>query len=548
MKFETIGILGGGQLGRMLAQDARRMGFRVVILDPDPDSPAGQMADQQIVGSFRDPAKIRELAAACDIITAEIEHVDTDALETLERESVRVQPSAATIRLIQDKYAQKAHFNAKAIPLPAFTDAPDLDCVRRFAAIHGYPVVLKAKRLAYDGRGNTVIRAESECEAAFAALGDHDLYLEKFVPFVKELAVMVVRGLNDDLTLYPVVETIQHDNICHVVIAPAQISPTAAQNAVKVARQAVESLSGAGVFGVEMFLLTDDTVLLNEIAPRPHNSGHYTIEACNLSQFEAHIRAILGLPMDDPSMNVGASVMVNVLGMETMDETLKALDTALKHPNAAIHWYGKRENRRGRKMGHITLTGNSLVEIAPHLATLSDTSIRLESLPLIGIIMGSDSDLPVMRDAADMLDRFDIPFELTIVSAHRTPERMIEYAKNAGERGLRAIIAGAGGAAHLPGMIAALTPLPVIGVPVKLATMDGLDSLLSIVQMPRGVPVATVAINNAANAGLLAVRVLAASDPTLRARMIAYQAGLTADVMEKVERLDALGWANYTRK
>ncbi|MDZ4763721.1 MAG: 5-(carboxyamino)imidazole ribonucleotide synthase [Chloroflexota bacterium] len=548
MKFETIGILGGGQLGRMLAQDARRMGLRVVILDPDPDSSAGQVADRQIVGSFRDPDKVRELAESCDIVTVEIEHVDTDTLEALERAGVRVQPSAATIRLIQDKYAQKTHFAAQNIPLPVFTNAPDIAAVRAFVDEYGYPVVLKAKRLAYDGRGNAVIHAESEIEAAFAALGGYDLYVEMFVPFVKEFAVMVVRGLDGEIAAYPVVETIQRDNICQIVIVPAQISPPAARNALDMAREAVSHLSGAGVFGVELFLLPDDTVLLNEIAPRPHNSGHYTIEACAMSQFEAHLRAILGLPMGNPSLQVGAAAMINILGAETLDETLKMLDAALTIPNASIHWYGKRDNRRGRKLGHITLVGASVAELAPRIAALTNATLQIAVRPSVGIIMGSDSDLPIMRAAAEVLRDFAIPFELTIVSAHRTPERMVEYAKQAHQRGLRAIIAGAGGAAHLPGMVAALTPLPVIGVPVKLETLDGLDALLSIVQMPRGVPVATVAVNNAANAGLLAVRILASSDPTLMTRMIAYQADLAAGVLAKVERLDTMGWEGYTRE
>jgi phosphoribosylaminoimidazole carboxylase PurE protein len=168
------------------------------------------------------------------------------------------------------------------------------------------------------------------------------------------------------------------------------------------------------------------------------------------------------------------------------------------------------------------------------------------SQPLVGIIMGSDSDLPIMRQAADVLVEFDIPFEISIVSAHRTPQRMFEYAQSAHTRGLRVIIAGAGGAAHLPGMVASLTPLPVIGVPVPLGTLGGQDALLSIVQMPKGIPVATVAIGNAANAGLLAARILAAADPILQQRMIEYQSSLEQMVLGKVERLDSLGWQNYT--
>jgi phosphoribosylaminoimidazole carboxylase len=211
-------------------------------------------------------------------------------------------------------------------------------------------------------------------------------------------------------------------------------------------------------------------------------------------------------------------------------------------------------------MGHITLTAASLDELAPRLAELIDERRMMNDerripetrnpipdtqYPLVGIIMGSDSDLPTMKPAAEALRDFGIPFELTIVSAHRTVERMVEYARTAHTRGLRAIIAGAGGAAHLPGMVASLTPLPVIGVPVALGPLGGQDALLSIVQMPRGIPVATVAIGNAANAGLLAARILAASDPALQRRMVEYQEALAAGVMEKVARLNEVGWEQY---
>ena len=249
---------------------------------------------------------------------------------------------------------------------------------------------------------------------------------------------------------------------------------------------------------------------MNEIAPRPHNSGHYTIEACETSQYENHLRAILSLPIGSTTLKVPSAAMLNLLGSSNdMSELVGFAEFALGVPGASVHLYGKGECRKGRKMGHITITANSDAELRARLRQLlqrlpgadaagsaaSDIDLYAPEAPrpgsgfshkqpLVGVIMGSDSDLPVMLPAAHILDRFQVPYELTIVSAHRTPDRLVEYARSASGRGLRVIVAGAGGAAHLPGMVAAMTGLPVIGVPVKGSSLDGVDSLHSIVQMP----------------------------------------------------------------
>lgn len=544
MKFSTIGILGVGQLGRMLTLAAHQLGMRVTVLGPDSGTPAVQVADRHVIGNFRDPESVHELAQGCDVITIEIEHVNTDALESLEQQGFSVQPSARTIRLIQDKHAQKVHFAEHGIPVAEFRDTPDTQAI--YAAIDelGLPLMLKACKLAYDGHGNYVLASREDVELAIRALGTSELYAEKWTPFDKELAIMVARGLDGTIITYPVVETIQRENICHTVIAPAQISPAIQAEAQEVARRAIATLDGAGVYGVELFLLSDGKVLVNEVAPRVHNSGHYTLEACVTSQFEQHIRAITGLPLGDPSLKVNAAAMINVLGADTLENTLRPIEAALTLPGASIHWYGKHAVRPRRKMGHITVTAASMDELGTRIAAVTD--VKLQPMPLVGIIMGSDSDLPVMKQAAIVLQDFGVPFELTIVSAHRTPQRMFEYARTAHQRGLKAIIAGAGGAAHLPGMVASLTPLPVIGVPIRIEPLDGQDALFSIVQMPRGVPVATVAIGNATNAALLAVRLLASSDPDLQQRMIAYQSKLESSVMEKVARLAQDGWERAT--
>eukprot|EP00475_Leptophrys_vorax_P038972 TRINITY_DN69620_c0_g3_i2.p1 TRINITY_DN69620_c0_g3~~TRINITY_DN69620_c0_g3_i2.p1 ORF type:complete len:374 (+),score=4.48 TRINITY_DN69620_c0_g3_i2:217-1338(+) len=366
---------------------------------------------------------------------------------------------------------------------------------------------------------------------------------------------MVARGRDGELKSFPVVETTHRDNICNTVVAPAGVPAEVEARAMAVAELAVGSLAGAGVFGVELFLLADGRVLLNEVAPRPHNSGHYSIEACHVSQYEQHLRAVLGLPLGDPSLKVPAAAMVNLLGEADGDEgfeiSQRILQQALRVPGASIHWYNKSEMRAKRKMGHITVVGSSRAEVMERMASLVPSAMGegagegSKAPPLVSIIMGSDSDLPVMKAAAQILDFFQVPYELTIVSAHRTPDRMFAFARSAHRRGIQCIIAGAGGAAHLPGMVASMSPLPVIGVPVRGSALDGMDSLLSIVQMPRGIPVATVAINNATNAALLAVRMLGATNPALLDKMLEYQKDLETMVEDKASQLEGEGWEQY---
>ena len=322
------------------------------------------------------------------------------------------------------------------------------------------------------------------------------------------------------------------------------------------ARKAIASFTGAGIFGVEMFLLPGNKLLLNEIAPRPHNSGHYTIDACVTSQFEAHIRAITGLPMPKGFTCLSTpdthAIMLNILGADKPNGEIELCKRALSIPNASVYLYGK-STRPGRKMGHINIVSESMDDCERRLEYIRDETgktpgtlgVDATKKPVVGVIMGSDSDLPVMADACRVLQSFNVPFEVTIISAHRTPHRMSSYAINATKRGLKCIIAGAGGAAHLPGMVAAMTPLPVIGVPVKGHTLGGVDSLHSIVQMPRGVPVATVAINNSTNAALLAVRILGVYSSKYTTAMEQYQSDMEDGVLVKAEKLETIGFEEY---
>jgi len=546
---KVVGILGGGQLGRMLSQATHPLGLKSAVLDPmGEDSPSGHVANIAVKGDFKDAQQILQFVEKVkpDVLTVEIEHVNVEALISVQQKhQISIQPSPETIRIIQDKFFQKQHLKAHGVALPDFREANNKEDILAIGKEFGYPIMLKSRKLAYDGRGNTVVKTAEEIEGALKSLVSSEVYVEKWVYFEKEIAVMVTRGLDGKIVSYPVVETIQKNNMCDTVIAPAQIPAHSCALATKISEQAISSLPGAGIYGVELFLLKDGQVLLNEIAPRVHNSGHYTIEACHTSQFEQHIRAILGLPLGSPLLQVGGAVMINVIGNGNMEETFRPCIDALSVPGASVHWYCKTEAKAARKMGHITIVGTSVQQALDLASKINKGDKILSSIvpqPIVGVIMGSDSDLPVMKTVATILRDFGVPFELTIVSAHRTPQRMMDYARDAHKRGLRIIIAAAGGAAHLPGMVAAITPLPVIGVPIALKVLDGQDSLYSIVQMPRGVPVATVAINNSTNAALLAIRMLGQE---YLQKMIDYQKKMEEQVLQKVDVLQKEGWEKY---
>ncbi len=592
-----VGVLGGGQLGRMLVEAAHRLNIKIFILDAA-NAPAKQInaLTEHVEGSFAKAADVLALSQTCDILTVEIEHVDAKVLEEISgKEPLKVQPSWQTIRIIQDKYRQKEHLIQNGIPtaesIPFGTTSPQ--GLKEIADRLGYPFMLKSRTGAYDGRGNYPVKSVVEIEKAIAALKDRPLYVERWVNFRMELAVMVVKtssaasisSWETSTQAFPVVETIHEDSICKLTYTPARgVSKAVTQQAQELARKVVSTFQGRGVFGVEMFLLQDSSLLINEIAPRPHNSGHYTIEACHMSQYEAHLRAIL--PDLSNTITPGATslltpninaVMLNILGGPTPTSHLLVARTALTIPGAKIHLYGKGEGRPGRKMGHITLVAPTMEEAqnkiqplinvvdavrthrfqgpttsaetvlatAHTLSTTDSSRAPLKPKPLIGITMGSDSDLPTLKPGLQILDDFRIPYEVRITSAHRTPDRMLQYARTASSRGLKVIIAAAGGAAHLPGMIASSTPLPVIGVPVKGKTLGGMDSLLSIVQMPRGVPVATVAIDNSVNAALLAVRFLGVENEDVRERVEGYMMEMEKEVLGKAAVLEEGGWREY---
>ncbi|MHB1048943.1 MAG: 5-(carboxyamino)imidazole ribonucleotide synthase [Bacteroidota bacterium] len=372
-----IGILGGGQLAKMSAQAAIRLGFDVAILEKEHLSPAGQMTHQEFVGWVDDTALMKRFARRCDIITLENEFVDHQRIALLERLGKPVIPSSGTISLIQDKLLQKEILSRKGIPVPRFLDVEKHFSFADVAGILGKPFLLKSRKMGYDGYGNALVRNEKEFTDAVQRLsGRHSsLMAESFIDFSMELAVMVVRT-RKEIKVYPVVQTIQKNHICHTVIAPAPISKKQLGMAEEIAVESVKAVHGFGLYGVELFLSDHVGIIVNEMAPRPHNSGHYTIEGCVTSQFENHIRSVMGLPLGSTAMTGRAAVMINLLGKQSPQATAEMYRTALRNPDAHFHLYGKRNSRPGRKMGHITIVGENATEILKRAKEL-EKKIRL---------------------------------------------------------------------------------------------------------------------------------------------------------------------------
>ena len=357
-----IGIVGGGQLGKMLTQSAKKLGFYVTIIDPTRDSPAGQVADKQIVADYRDEKAILKLAKVSDLITFEIELANDNALYKIMKKGKVVNPSPVTLAIIRDKLKQKEFLTKNKIPTARFLEVSSFSSMIDAAKIFGYPLMLKARTDAYDGRGNALIKNANDIEKGLIKLKGRKLYIEQFVKFKKELAVMIAKNKKGEIKIYPIVETIHKDNICDTVIAPAPITKIQLKKAQRLGKKVASHLKGAGVFGIEMFLDMKDNVLVNEIAPRVHNSGHYTIEGCITSQFEQHIRAITNLPLGNTDLISKAVVMKNILATKNGPSILQGIEKALAIPGVSLHIYGKKESRLNRKMGHITVIGDSIDE------------------------------------------------------------------------------------------------------------------------------------------------------------------------------------------
>jgi 5-(carboxyamino)imidazole ribonucleotide synthase len=375
----TIGVVGGGQLGRMFALDARRMGYRVAILDPSRDAPAAPLADRHIVAPFHDGRAVADLAAAADVITFEVEHVALESAQAAA--SLRpVRPSVRVLAACQDRVREKAFLEAHGFPVAPWREAASPGALEDAFRALGLPCVVKIPFFGYDGRGQARVASLGDLPDA-AALGFErgPLVVERFVPFVCEVAVVVARGLDGDCRAYPVVRTSHDQGILIEAEAPAPVPPRVADRARGLAISIAAALDLVGVMAVEMFVLERGEVLVNELAPRPHNSGHYTINACATSQFEQHLRAICGLPLGDVTLR-GAAAMVNLLGDRRGPVRLAGVEGALTEPGVSLHLYGKAESWPRRKLGHVTAldeTSGAALERARRAAA----RLRWEALP-----------------------------------------------------------------------------------------------------------------------------------------------------------------------
>ena len=354
---KTIGIIGGGQLGRMMALAAKPMGYRIAVLDPEEDSPCGQVADVRIVGAYDDLEKIKELADISDVVTYEFENIDAEALAWLCKNAY-VPQGTKLLEVSQDRSREKAAIQKAGVevaPYETVTNSSEL-----YAKIEklGFPAVLKTARGGYDGKGQAVIRTKQDIEAAKALLNAGSCVLEKWIPFEKEISVILTRKQNGEIAVFPIAENIHVDNILHQTIVPARVSKKATETAIRYAKQLAASFELVGTLAVEMFLTEDDQIYINELAPRPHNSGHYSIEACETSQFEQHIRAVADLPLGSTAL-LKPAVMVNILG----EHQPKVLERLSELDGWKVHFYGKKEPKRKRKMGHVTVLSDSVEEV-----------------------------------------------------------------------------------------------------------------------------------------------------------------------------------------
>ncbi len=348
----TIGIIGGGQLGRMLAMAAARLGYRTIVLEPQPDCPAAQVANRQITAAYDDPAALAELAATSAVVTYEFENVPVTAAEAL-ASRVAVYPPARALDVAQDRVTEKAFLNGIGIPTAQFHPVDNDEELTAALKAFGGSGILKTRRMGYDGKGQRVFRNmeaggfAGTCEA----MGNVPLILESFVDFEREISVISARGLDGTVAAYDPAENVHRNGILHTSTLPAAIKPDTASAARAAASKILSALDYVGVIGVEFFVLSDGSLLANEIAPRVHNSGHWTEAACIVSQFEQHIRAVAGLRLGRPDRHSDC-VMENLIG----DDVLR-VPVLLAEPDLMLHLYGKAEARPGRKMGHFTRIG-----------------------------------------------------------------------------------------------------------------------------------------------------------------------------------------------
>jgi 5-(carboxyamino)imidazole ribonucleotide synthase len=343
----TIGVLGGGQLGRMLAQAASRLGFDVAILEPEPDAPAARVAAHAIVAAYDDPAGLEALARVADVVTFEFENVPAAALERLAGLGVPVAPGARALAIAQDRVDEKTFLNGAGVHTVAFAHADTAQGATAAVAQIGAPALMKTRRDGYDGKGQRWVEHVADAAAAFEALGGRPVIVEAAAAFTRELSVIAARGRDGEIAVYPLGENHHEGGVLRRTTAPAEVSAEIAAQAERIAAQILGGLDYVGVIGIELFELADGRLLVNEIAPRVHNTGHWTMDGCEVDQFEQHIRAVAGWPLG-PTHALARVEMANLLG----DDALAWRKLAAE-PDARLHFYGKREAKPGRKMGHV---------------------------------------------------------------------------------------------------------------------------------------------------------------------------------------------------
>ena len=348
----TLGMLGGGQLGRMFTIAARTMGYEVVVLDPDTESPAGKLATTHICADYTDQSALEQIAKSCDAVTTEFENVPASTLEVIAK-TCPVRPGAKSVTIAQDRIHEKNFLKDNGFSTAPFAVIHSLEDLQKSICEIGTPAILKVSRFGYDGKGQFSINAESDIEKAWQTLQGEACVLEQRMPLDIEVSVVLARGIDGEVVTYPVAENIHESGILDVSIVPARIDKTRQENVISMAKDIATALNYVGVMAVEFFI-SNGQLLVNEIAPRPHNSGHYTLDACMTDQFEQQVRAVCGLPLGDTSL-LSPVVMINMLGDIWHNGAAPQWQKLLDHPNVKLHLYGKREARPGRKMGHFNV-------------------------------------------------------------------------------------------------------------------------------------------------------------------------------------------------
>ena len=367
---KILGIIGGGQLGMMLTEAAKNMPLdisKIIVLDPTENCPASKVGAEQIVADFKDESSIRELAERSDIITYEIESGNSTVLKKLEP-TCEINPSPETLRIIQDKLTQKKFLDENDIPVAKFSEISSITDLETKISEFGLPVLLKVRKDAYDGRGNFKINSTEQIIDAMNVFEGKSLMVEEFVDFKMEVSVIAARNTNGEIQTYPVVENMHEDNILKMTIAPARISEEVSKNAEEIAHKTMEVLHGAGVFGIEMFVTNSNKVLINEIAPRVHNSGHHTLQSSKTSQFEQHLRAILGLNLGSTEL-LHPTIMYNILGPKNFKGVYKT--PRIHFDNAFLKMYEKLESKPKRKIGHVNLVDQDEIGIEKLLVIMN---------------------------------------------------------------------------------------------------------------------------------------------------------------------------------